>query len=521
MSPKPRAGSHRAERILNASTPSSPKALRTDTVQVLATLPAGVFLTEADTHIIRYANPFMVRLIGRRFDGIVGKHCSEVMRCTKARRCPIADHDQEIDSSTCELVTVDGATIPIRKNVVPMQIDGTEYLLESFLDLTETMRAEDALSLDEDRLESALKLSLMTDRSEDEIFEFILEEGVRLTASRIGYILHLEEDESTVRTARWSRAVLEACATSLPAPFRLKDLGLLGECTRRRKPVTHNDYPSSPSRHALPEGHSPIERHLALPLFTRGKITAVLGVGNKPNPYDDTDVRQLSLFLESVSTILERRRSDEAFRASEERLETSLAKLREALNGTVWAIARAVEARDPYTAGHQRRVSDLARAIAGEMGLAQGMIEGIRLAGIIHDIGKISVPAEILAKPGRLSEAEFELVKMHSRAGSEMIEGNEFPWPLATIILQHHERLDGQGYPQGLRGDAICIEARVIAVADIVEAMASHRPYRASLGIEKALEAISEARGKACDADVVDACLRLFREKGYSLPVRS
>jgi putative two-component system response regulator len=200
-----------------------------------------------------------------------------------------------------------------------------------------------------------------------------------------------------------------------------------------------------------------------------------------------------------------------------ESLERSRGQYRRMLEQTIQAIALTIEKRDPYTAGHQVRVSQLATAIAQRMNLDGDRMDGLRLGGMIHDIGKIHLPAEILSRPGRLSDVEFALVKAHSKVGSEIVADVEFPWPVAQMILQHHERLDGSGYPNGERGDAILIESRILAVADVVEAMASHRPYRPALGIEKALDEIRQGRGRLYDADVVDVCLRLFSD-GYQLP---
>jgi len=184
------------------------------------------------------------------------------------------------------------------------------------------------------------------------------------------------------------------------------------------------------------------------------------------------------------------------------------------LGGTIEAMALTVETRDPYTAGHQRRVSDLARAIATEMDISENRVQGIRLAGVIHDIGKISVPGEILSKPGRISKHEFGIIKEHPTVGYNILKTVDFPWPIAQIVLQHHERFDGSGYPNGLSGEDILLEARIMAVADVVEAMASHRPYRASLGTDMALKEIAKNRGILYDAQVVEVCLRLFN-KGY------
>ena len=201
----------------------------------------------------------------------------------------------------------------------------------------------------------------------------------------------------------------------------------------------------------------------------------------------------------------------------EKRLQDTLESLKKSFGATIQVLISAVEARDPYTSGHQIRTANLALAIATEMGLPQEKIEAIRMAGPIHDIGKLSVPSEILAKPTKLSEIEFALIKEHPTAGYEILKDVESPWPLAEIVYQHHERMDGSGYPRKLKGDEILIEARIMAVADTVEAMASHRPYRPSLGIEAALNEIEKNKGKFYDADAADACLRLFLEKGYKL----
>jgi PAS domain S-box-containing protein/putative nucleotidyltransferase with HDIG domain len=190
-------------------------------------------------------------------------------------------------------------------------------------------------------------------------------------------------------------------------------------------------------------------------------------------------------------------------------------RLRKALGATIQAISSLVETRDPYTAGHQRRVADLARSIATELGLSADRIDGLRMAAIIHDIGKISVPAEILSMPRRLTEIEFNLIKTHAEAGYRILKDIDFPWPICRIILEHHERMNGSGYPNGLTGDMILMESRILAVADVVESMASHRPYRASLGLEAALAEITGHKGELYDAEVVDACLRLFRERQY------
>jgi putative nucleotidyltransferase with HDIG domain len=200
---------------------------------------------------------------------------------------------------------------------------------------------------------------------------------------------------------------------------------------------------------------------------------------------------------------------------AEEELQQTTEKLRKSLIGTIQALSSTVETRDPYTAGHQRKVSNLARTIAQEMGLPSDTVDIIRIAGIIHDIGKISVPAEILSKPGRISDIEMSLIKVHSQSGYDILKDVGLPYPVAGIVLQHHERLDGSGYPQGLKGDQILLEAQIVSVADVVEAISCIRPYRPALGIDAALQEIEKNKGILYNEKAVDVCVRLFREKGF------
>ncbi len=200
---------------------------------------------------------------------------------------------------------------------------------------------------------------------------------------------------------------------------------------------------------------------------------------------------------------------------AEDELTHSIVRLRQAMEGAVQAIAFIVDQRDPYTASHQRRVAKLACAIAAEMEIPATRIDGIKMAASVHDIGKIYVPAEILSKPGTLTDYEHQMIREHPRIGFDVLKGIEFPYPVAQMVLQHHERLDGSGYPSGLAGDEILPEARIIAVADVVEAMASHRPYRPALGINRAMKKISNNRGTLYEPTVVDACLNIFRSKRF------
>jgi PAS domain S-box-containing protein/putative nucleotidyltransferase with HDIG domain len=209
-----------------------------------------------------------------------------------------------------------------------------------------------------------------------------------------------------------------------------------------------------------------------------------------------------------ILDITDRKRAEEA-------LKESLARTTEVQYATIEALAMVTAARDPYTAGHQRRVTQLACAVARELGLPADRVAGLRVMGLLHDLGKITIPIEILSKPGKLSDAEFGLIKSHAQAGYEIVKEIRFPWPVAEAILQHHERMDGSGYPAGLTAEEITPEAKILAVADVVEAMASHRPYRSALGIEKALEEVSRNRSILYDPEVVDVCVKLFTDKTF------
>ncbi|MDP2045457.1 MAG: GAF domain-containing protein, partial [Deltaproteobacteria bacterium] len=256
---------------------------------------------------------------------------------------------------------------------------------------------------------------------------------------------------------------------------------------------------------------------IALPLIVDGKTIGILDISAQdPGAFDPEEVLLLEELAGGVAFGIWSLRTDRERRRAEAEVQRSLEKLKKALDGTVLAVAKTVEMRDPYTAGHQRQVAQLAAAIGEEMGFSPARVEGMRVLGCLHDIGKIAIPAEILSKPGRISSMEFTLIKDHPRVGYEIIKDIDFPFPLAEGILQHHERLNGSGYPQGISGSDIILEARIMGVADVVEAMAHHRPYRRSLGIGPALEEISRNRGILYDPEVVDICLKLFHEKGFS-----
>jgi PAS domain S-box-containing protein len=248
---------------------------------------------------------------------------------------------------------------------------------------------------------------------------------------------------------------------------------------------------------------------MGVPLKTPNGVIGVMAVQSYTNPvlYSIKDLELLTLVAGTVSMAIERKRTAEDLQESNVRLQTTI-------TGTIEAMVRTVEVRDPYTAGHQKRVAELALAIARRMNLPQDQMEAVYMAASIHDIGKVNVPAEILSKPGDLTDTEIRLIKVHPKIGYDILKNIEFPWPIAELVLQHHERFDGSGYPQGLEGEEILLGARILGVSDVVEAMSAHRPHRSALGIEKAVEEIKRFRGSRYDPRVVDACVEVIKDKG-------
>jgi len=245
---------------------------------------------------------------------------------------------------------------------------------------------------------------------------------------------------------------------------------------------------------------------LLMPVFAEGVLWGNIGVDScrAPRIWGQSEMDALRALSEAISALIERK--------------TAMDHHLSSLESIVTALADTMEMRDPYTSGHQKRVAMLAGALGVRLGLSPQQLQGLTLAASIHDIGKIRIPAEILVKPTRLLPMEFELIKSHSLAGADVVRGIDFPWPVADMISQHHERLDGNGYPHGLKEDAILPESRILAVADVVESMMSHRPYRAALGIDMAIAEIERGRGQIFDPAVVDSCVSLFRDDGYVFP---
>jgi PAS domain S-box-containing protein/putative nucleotidyltransferase with HDIG domain len=337
----------------------------------------------------------------------------------------------------------------------------------------------------------------------DGVGHLCLDLAQELTGSKMGFIGEVN-----------AAGGFDTIALSDPGWKNIKNMkirGLWGRVITAGKSLVVNEPSSHPDRVGLPEGHPPITAFLGVPLEHAGRTIGMISLANNESGYSSIDREMVESLSAAFVEALMRKRA-------EERLKETLRLLRQAMAATIQVLGLTVEARDPYTAGHQQRTTILAEAIAREMGLPLEKIEGLHMAGLVHDVGKISIPAEILSKPTSLTTTEYALVKTHAKKGFEILKDAAFPWPLAEIVYQHHERMDGSGYPRGLKGDEILMEARILALSDTVEAMVSHRPYRPAQGPKLALAEVEKNKGIFYDADVAETCLKLFREKRFSFP---
>ncbi len=479
--------------------------------EVLDTFPNYIMLVDENHHIL-FANKAVSRDLGLDPKRIVGGYCPKVVHGLDGPfpGCPLEDALKKRQAVERELFDhntgrwVSSAIYPTGFRTK----QGHAIFLHTFHDITEKMQAEEGLQRHYDTqrvLNSLLQLSL-EDIPLDELlkhaFNLIISIPWLTLESRGGIFLVEDEPDILVMKVQGglSEPIQKACARVA-----------FGWCLCGRAAATQEIQFADciDDRHDTTyEGISP-HGHYCVPIVFRGQTLGVINTYLKEgHPRKPSEEEFLTAFANALANII-------AHKRAEFEIEQHVEKLQEAFLGTVKAMATIVEMRDPYTAGHQQRVASLATAIAAEMDLSAALIQQIHIAGLIHDIGKMYVPADILNKPSRLTELEFAMIKTHSQVGYDILKDIQFPWPIAQIVLQHHERMDGSGYPAGLSGKDIMLEARILAVADVVEAMASHRPYRPAVGLGNALEEISQKAGALYDADVVDACIRLFYDKGF------
>lgn len=429
----------------------------------------------------------------------------------------IREQIQQSESAHFETVhrRKDGSTFPVEVNTALVKLD-KEYLISIVRNITERKKSEEVLRRANRSLKtlSSGNMALVRAESEDELLKTITNVIVKEGSYNLAMVCYAKDDQKkSISTMAWSGAeksyFWEGCpswADSKQGQLPISRAIRSATTQIRRDIASESNY--KPWREAaLSRGYI---SNIALPLIGEGKTFGALSIySSEVNAFDEEEVRLLEELTGDLSYGIITLR----IRAAHEKQETIL---RQSLEQSIQTIAAIVESRDPYIAGHQLRVSELAMAIALEMGLPEEQINGIHFAAIIHDLGKIHIPAEILSKPGKLSTIEYMLIQTHPQAGYDILKNVKFPWPIADIVLQHHEKLDGSGYPQGLKEGQILLESKIITVADVVEAMSSHRPYRSALEIESALDEIRRGRGSEYDPLVVDTCLKLFMEKGFA-----
>jgi PAS domain S-box-containing protein len=438
---------------------------------------AGVYMVQdgkfqfINANAAAYAGYTREELTGKKANSLVHpEDTNEVSKCSKAML-----RGEHPSPYNFRIMTKEGGIRWIMETITSISYKGKRVILGNSMDVTDFKQAEEWLLRERSMVDRIMKTSpagiTVVNRNGNIVFaNKRAEEILDLTADKITGL--------TYNDSKWRITDFDG------NPFPHENLPFMQ--------VISYGNPIYGVRHAItsPDGQS---------IF--------LSINGAPIFDDQGIIGEVVLIIDDITEQ----------RHAEEKIASALAQLRQSFEDIVRVMGMTIEARDPYTAGHQRRVSDLAQAIAIEMGLTADQIAGIRVGSMTHDIGKISLPSDILVKPTKLTEIEFSLIKTHAQSGYDILKDVRFPWPIARMVLEHHERMDGSGYPNGLTGENLLIESRILTVADVVEAMASHRPYRPGLGLNAALDEITKNKGALYDPDAVDACLRLFNEMGYKM----
>ena len=494
--------------------------------KLAAQAPLGIALLD-ESHFV-YVNPRFAEMFGYTEDEVLKMNPIDIIEkesrpfVLEKIRNRLSGEIQRVDY-TVKGVRKDGSGVDLEVHGSRMMLDGKPMVISTLLDITARKRDELALKKANRCLLtlSACNQALVRATSETQLLDSICRLIVEKGGYSMAWVGFAEQDApKTVRpVAHYGHE--EGYLTE--SNFSWADSGFgrgpTGAAVRTGTVQINKNFQTNralaPWREAaLKRGY---QSSIALPLNSFAGLLGVLTIyASESQAFNEEEVVLLQELADNLGFGMEalRTRAERDLRVKEHLRHEEI--LRQSLEDSIKAIADTVEMRDPYTSGHQSFVALLASAIATEMGLPKETIHGIGLAASIHDFGKIKIPAEILSKPGKLSDAEMMLVRTHPQSAYDILKGIKFPWPLATMILQHHEKMDGSGYPQGLKGDQILLESRIVTVADVVESMALHRPYRDALGVNVALDEIKSGRGIIYDAAVVDACLKLFHE-GFSL----
>jgi PAS domain S-box-containing protein len=482
---------------------------------------AGVAIIRNDA-TVAYANPYLCGLMGLAPAEVIGRATLDFI--SEAEKPTVADNLQMLISGKTHFVQLEtelcarpAGVVNILVNASSSIHDGEQVTIAVVIDITEHKEAERSLA----RLNRALRtlsrgnVTVVRATSESELLQQMCSVVVQSGGYRLAWIGNVEQDAAkTVRPVAWAGEEAHSLVPRLDVSWAetASGLGPAGRAIRTGETQISHDIAADTSmaRWAWLAKDHEIGSSAVFPLKNGSSVFAIMLIyAAEQNVFDVNELKLLQELADDLSYGVTALRQRDKHAVLEHRWSASLAT-------TVGAIARTLEMRDPYTAGHQQRVSRLAVAIARLLEISEERIQGLFLASIIHDVGKGNVPSDILNKPGKLSKLEFALIQEHAEAGYNIISGIDFPWPVAEMVRQHHERLDGSGYPRGLKGDEMLEEAKILAVADVVESMMSHRPYRAALGIEAALAEIENNKGRLFDPKVVDACVTLFRDKDFS-----
>jgi PAS domain S-box-containing protein len=475
-------------------------------------------IVAADGKIV-FDNPSITRLLGYAPGELLGRSAFELVHpddheSTHAALAAVLSAPGVVNTIEHRLRHKEGGwrTYETKGTFLP-DVPGIQGIVVNARDVTERKKTEQALQ----RVNRALK----TLSAGNEVLVHIGDEPALLRAMcrvivesggyRMAWAGYAEQDAPKSIRAVAHYGPAEGYVENLRLTWDEADVrgrGPAGTAIRTHRPVVVHDISMDPLFAPWREAalNAGLGSSIALPLLEGGNVLGSLQIyAAEPNAFDKEEIALLTeLATDLAYGIMTLRTRRERLR-SEERLRGSLV-------GTIRAIALTVEKRDPYTAGHQNNVAQLCVAIGRELGWSEDRLEGLRLGATIHDIGKIYIPSEILNRPGKLTSPEFEMIKSHPEVGYDIIKDVDFPWPVAEMIVQHHERLDGTGYPKGLKAEVICLEARILSVADVVEAMSSHRPYRPAVGVDKALAEIVMHRGTRYDSVVVNACVKVLKE---------